>query len=135
MAINAKDLEEQMLQKGILSESNLFAWGRVKASAWAGVLGGAVGGAIAGAKAGMAGFAVKDDKLILIPFNNKEIFFDKAVQYKKENIVSMKITSDLFSFGTQFTLKLNFKDGTKADYTIIKTYKNNVVAMINLLGK
>lgn len=47
----------------------------------------------------------------------------------------MKIASDIFSLGAQFTLRLNFSDGTKADYSIMKTYKNNVIAMINLLGK
>lgn len=135
MAISTKVLKEQITKKGVFSENKLFAWGRLKVSAWAGALGGAVGSAIAGAKASMAGFAVNGDKFIIIPFNNKEIFFDKAVGYKKENIVSTKIASDIFLFGSQFALKLNFSDETRADCSIMKAYKNNVIAMTNLLGK
>ena len=127
MGYNLKKLTDELSAKG-LADNGLVAWGQ-NANAMAGFLGGAIGGAIAGAATRMHTISCKGDKIVVIPFSNKEIKYDEGVMIDKSKIKSAKISSGLWSS----KLKIETVSGKSIAYSITQG-KDAVKQILSKLG-
>ena len=127
MGYNLKKLTEELTAKG-LADNELVAWGQ-NVNAMAGFLGGAIGGAIAGATTRMHTISCKGDKIVVIPFSNKEIKYDEGVMIDKSKIKSAKISSGLWSS----KLKIETVSGKSIAYSITQG-KDAVKQILSKLG-
>ena len=126
MGYNLKKLTEELKVKG-LADDGLVAWGQ-NVNAMAGFLGGAIGGAIAGATTPMHTISCKGDKIVIIPFSNKEIKYSEGIMIDKSKIKSAKISGLLTA-----KLKIETTDGKSRAYSITQG-KDAVKQILSKLG-
>ena len=125
MGISVKDLKRELGQRG-LADNNLVAFGQNVSNV--GYLFGAVGSAIAHASAKMHAISISGNRIIVMPFTNKEILFDQGVAYSRQNIASAKVSGLLSK-----TLKLNFVNGQSVKLNITAG-AGEVKKMLNMIG-
>lgn len=125
MGISVNDLKRELGQRG-LADNNLVAFGATVNNV--GFLFGAVGAALAYSNAKYHAISVSGNRIIVMPYNNKQILFDQGVAYSRQNIASAQIKG-LFSK----TLKLNFVNGQSVKLNIT-TGASEVKQMLNMLG-
>ncbi|MBO5884677.1 MAG: hypothetical protein J6Q51_02670 [Clostridia bacterium] len=119
MGYNSKKLAQELVEKG-MADNGLIAWGQNSS----GLLG-AVGAIIAP----MHVISKVGNLIVVTPFSNKQIFFEKAIAYKKENMINAKLKGGLFGA----SLKLEMKSGKTYKYSIIQG-KAELKQMLKELG-
>ena len=88
MGYNLKNLTEELKAKG-LADDGLVAWGQNS--------GGALIGAVGAGLAGMHTISCKGDKIVIIPFSNKEIKYSEGIMIDKSKIKKAKVSSGLWT--------------------------------------
>ena len=119
MGYNLKNLTEELKAKG-LADDGLVAWGQNS--------GGALIGAVGAGLAGMHTISCKGDKIVIIPFSNKEIKYSEGIMIDKSKIKSAKISGLLTA-----KLKIETTDGRSRAYSITQG-KDAVKQILSRLG-
>lgn len=127
MGYNLKKLTEELKVKG-LADDGLVAWGQ-NVNAMGGFLGGAIGGAIAGATSPMHTISCKGDKIVIIPFSNKEIKYSEGIMIDKSKIKKAKLSFGLWTR----KLKIETTDGKSRAFSITQG-KSAVKQILAKLG-
>ena len=105
MGYNLKKLTEELKEKG-LADDGLVAWGQNS--------GGALFGAVGAGIAGMHTISCKGDKIVIIPFSNKEIKYSEGIMIDKNKIKKAKVSFGLWTS----KLKIETTDGKSRAYSI-----------------
>ncbi len=118
MGYNLKKLTEELKVKE-LADDGLVAWGQNSS--------GAMFGAVGAALAGMHTISCKGDKIVIIPFSNKEIRFDDGLMIDKKEIRRAKVSGLLTA-----KLKIETVDGKSNSYSITqgKTAVKQILAKL-----
>ena len=80
MAYSLNKLRDELVSKN-LSENGLVAWGQNSG----------MGGILPSATTPMFVISSANNKIIIIPFNNKQIVYDGGITFDRESILSAKI--------------------------------------------
>ena len=128
--MNEKQLKvKRELEQMGLVQDGLIAYGQTKMSGSFG--GGLLGSLIANAVAEKYAIVKLNEKIMIVPFEETKIYYDKVVSYEKANIARAKISGDGFFIFRK--LKIWTNDGKKHKYYITEG-KKQVNEMLNQLG-
>lgn len=117
MAYSLNKLKEELVAKG-MAEDGLVGWGQNNH----------IGGVFAAMLSKMHCISKVGNRLVVIPFSNKEIDFSQAVGFSRDYITSAKVSGMLTG-----TLKLSLADGTSYTFNIMQG-KNDVKEILKRLG-
>ena len=119
MGYNLKNLTEELKAKGF-ADDGVVAWGQNSS--------GALFWAIGAGLSGMHTISRKGDKIVIIPFSNKEIKYSEGIMIDKSKIKSAKVSGLMTG-----KLKLETADGKKREYSITQG-KDAVKEILSKLG-
>ena len=120
MGYNLKKLTEELKIKGF-ADDGLVAWGQNS--------GGGLFGAVGAALAGMYTISCKGDKIVFIPFSNKEIKYNEGFMFDRSQIRKAKVSSGIWTS----KLSLETVDGKTWTYPITQG-KDAVKQILSKLG-
>ena len=119
MGYNSKKLAQDLVAKN-MADGGLVAWGQNSSGLF---------GALGAALSDMHVISKVGNQLVVTPFSNKEIFFEKAVAFKRESIVEAKLKGGLF--GSKLVLKM--QSGKTYKFSVMQG-KSEMKQMLNDLG-
>lgn len=128
--MNEKQIKiKNELDKMGFVKDGLIAFGQTKMSGTFG--GGLLGALIANAVAEKFAIVKLNDKIMIIPYEETKVYYDKTISYEKSNIKKAKVSGDgAFIYRK---LKIWTNDGKKHKYFITEG-KKQVNEMLNQLG-
>ena len=118
MGYSLKSLTVELVNKN-MADDGLVAFGQNTTG---------LGGALESLARPMHTISLVGDKIVITPFTNKEIHFDKAFAFSRNNIASAKVSGLLTG-----TLKIVMSSGKKYSYNIMQG-KSQVKQILNKLG-
>ena len=116
MAYSLNKLKQELVAKRF-SEDGLVAWGQNNGF-----------GAVGALAAPMFTISRVNTKIVITPFTNREILFDRAIAYDKENVFDARISG----FWIYSKLKITTKDGKVHKYSITQGKSAVKQILINL---
>jgi len=118
MGYSLNSLKKELSEKGY-ADDGLVGWGQNNG----------FGGALLAAGTNMHVVSKMGDKIVIFPFTNKAILYDKGVAFDKQNVVSAKVGG----FWIFSKLVVKTVDGNKHSFAIAQG-KNAVKEIVKLLG-
>lgn len=117
MGYNLNKLKKELVEKN-LADEGLVAWGQNAR----------MSGIVSSVTTPMFTISKSNNKIMVIPFNNKMISYDKAISFEKNKIESAKIKGII---GSKLVIKTT--DGNEYKYSITQG-KNSVKQILISLG-